>query len=166
MVNQCSGSRRRTRYTPLLLWRCHSAEVSSKSISSHLSQGLMKLNSFQVPNETAHPSKALGIAHLRILTSPENIPVVSDRISCVCGKSPDRIADSGVLRWDLETVAVGGRSTLLFLDAPTDEHDYGSGSSIFEVGFHVQSIPSPGNETTTTPYGRIRWLVAPSINQA
>ncbi|KAJ7348960.1 glyoxalase-like domain-containing protein [Mycena albidolilacea] len=113
------------------------------------------------PDSNAHhPSGALGIAHVLLLTSDSSFAAVHKEISVVIGEQPV-LRTAVEVKWRLSTLN-SERAPTLVLATPSDqeqEHfveESRSAPGIYEVGFWVGEDGREG--TVTTPFGRIVWV--------
>ena len=110
-----------------------------------------------------HANGALGVAHVKLLVSPENLDALARQLTSVVGAAP-RVSTSSEVSWDLEgqpssSGVTGGEPALILQAARTgEEREYvrARGAGIFELGIRVGSARGGGE--AKTPYGRIVWI--------
>lgn len=120
----------------------------------------------QVPLEprsnTEHANTAIGVAHVKHLVTPEELPAYAKQLTSVLGVSPKESTSTRVV-WELEKHTsyrdVAARAPVLIVSTPQDdeERDYlrSRGSGIYELGFVVEDPKEEG--VGRTPQGRVVW---------
>jgi hypothetical protein len=123
-----------------------------------------------VPTEplsnTQHPSKALGIAHVRILADEKAITFLVGQLTSIFGSEPITSTLTESI-WVLDTPTqassscgeIGTGGPELIVTTPKDKDEFGklkkSGPGIYEIAFWVEKSRSSSSERT--PYGKIVW---------
>ncbi|KAJ7700893.1 glyoxalase-like domain-containing protein [Mycena rosella] len=106
-----------------------------------------------------HPSGALGIAHIRLLTSRSSLAAVSKELSVVADGAPVSRTRTEA-KWSLSTLN-GEHPPTLILSTPEGPEQEAfvarnSAAGIYEVGFWVGAEGKEGS--VTTPFGKIVWV--------
>ncbi|KAF8898236.1 glyoxalase-like domain-containing protein [Gymnopilus junonius] len=117
------------------------------------------------PENTVHPSGALGIAHVHILAEPSSFNETARQITSVLGPSSTSFVthDAPSLYWNLDTQ--GAKFTddaQLVLSTPIGKEEeafvQGLGKGIYEVRFFLK-VDDETPDSQRTPYGRIGWVI-------
>ncbi|KAJ7494451.1 glyoxalase-like domain-containing protein [Mycena galericulata] len=113
----------------------------------------------QPDSNTRHPNAALGVAHIRILTSEATFGAAAKELSVVVDAQPFSRTPTEA-KWHLSTLN-GVHSPTLALSTPADREQTlfvsaNSAPSIYEVGFWVGEDGKEGS--VTTPFGKIVWV--------
>ncbi|KAJ7272889.1 glyoxalase-like domain-containing protein [Mycena rebaudengoi] len=117
----------------------------------------------RVPTEpddnTQHPSRTLGVAHLVLLISESKFAAASKELTVVIG-APPILRTATEARWSLSTLN-GRTSPTLILSMASDQEQAhfvsnNTGLGIYEVGFWVGETGKKGS--VNTPFGRIVWV--------
>ena len=114
-------------------------------------------------SNTQHPSKALGIAHVRVLADEKAITSLVGQLTSIVGSEPITSTLTESI-WVLDTPTQASSSCgeigpELIVTTPKDEDEFGklkkSGPGIYEIAFWVEKSGSSSGERT--PYGKIVW---------
>jgi hypothetical protein len=111
------------------------------------------------PLQDNHPSDALGISYLKIVSTEETLISTSEKLSAVLGYPPSQ--SNGEYLWSTQanhsTDKISTTTSRLILStAKTAEEQIflsEKGPGVYEVSFNVGQHGKPG--TVTTPYARI-----------
>ena len=112
------------------------------------------------PSNTQHPSKASGIAHVRVLVDENAIYRLTKQLTSIIGSQPIKEAGTEAV-WVLDTPSSRSEhgSPQLILSAPDQDDERKAlkvtGPGIYEVAFWIARGDSGGS--AKTPYGKIVW---------
>ncbi|KAF9009562.1 glyoxalase-like domain-containing protein [Cyathus striatus] len=114
------------------------------------------------PANMRHPSTALGIAYIRVLSSSDALNQLAKELTSIVGAPPISSSDGEVV-WKLDAVQAGTTpSPKLILSVPSTDDAEGvhyisnNLAGIHEVGFYVEDRQRNGRGNT--PYGRLVWV--------
>ncbi|KAJ6497102.1 glyoxalase-like domain-containing protein [Mycena vitilis] len=110
-------------------------------------------------SNSSHQCGALGVAHVRLLTSESSFAAAYEELSVVISETPVSRSRTEVV-WNLATLK-GARPPTLLLSASSTEEEENfvlnrSLPATYEVGFWVKEGGREGS--ITTPFGRIVWV--------
>ncbi len=123
----------------------------------------------QVPLEprsnTEHANTAIGVAHVKHLVTPEELPAYVKQLTSVLGVLPKESTSTRVV-WELGNQSshpdAATRGPVLIVGTPQDEEEQeylrARGSGIYELGFTVEDSKKEGEGRT--PQGRVVWIGA------
>ncbi|EIW60945.1 uncharacterized protein TRAVEDRAFT_166054 [Trametes versicolor FP-101664 SS1] len=116
-------------------------------------------------SNTEHANTTIGVAHVKHLVAPEELPAYANQLTSVLGVSPKESTSTKVV-WELEKQpshrdAAAG-APVLIISAPQNEEEReylrGRGSGVYELAFAVEDPEKEG--VGSTPQGRVVWKSA------
>ncbi|EJD46148.1 hypothetical protein AURDEDRAFT_151673 [Auricularia subglabra TFB-10046 SS5] len=101
------------------------------------------------PSNAEHPNGVVGVAHVQLLTAPENVGALSERLTAVLGVQPNEDGS-----WDLELLGAGAAKLIVSGADGSWLTDRGREVAVYEIAFRVKG----GNAkegVQESPWGRI-----------